>query len=755
MALSSEERKQLEALEEQVRNKVPLDFGPKKLLKELRAKTRSEKTKKLLNKYGGRIKNDKPKPNKGMGGMGGESQLESAESKLARKEANKQLKIETDIDKQNAAAEKLLDAELKDTAGIDKALNEINEDVRAQALDDDAQEFLQKRYKAMTDVGLPGAPEAGSVGKGQFSLSAHLDGLGEINSNTPEAYHWQLGNGAKLRIGTEYGEFDAETGQRSIVPSADPTDPKKALTMFEGTQNQAQAIGPLTKDANGMIGSPKNATEYIQRQLMRRTGRKVEMNNVAEKTAPDFVEELSDGKTRIVDGQIWQSGNRGFGSDNKLSEIYNWVETGEGDTGTPAAREIQKRINKGIDANPNASLGRVIKSRGMQSTTEGKLRGPDNNEPPWAGKIYDEGHHPKDKIFYADYEDEEAARLMKNNKSRDSKNKYLDTEMLAPNEIREEDVSKARALLESKRGDDLKSTVKVIPQGKNETRTKIYANWSNKDRNKITTTDAQIKVEHPEVRQFMREVDNNGVEITPDSGIGPTADSPNISSTPAGTPQAPRKSAAGLGGLAEDFTPKPGPVRRTGGGGSGGGSWLDVPFVRQAQEVVGNVMQNKAVRFAGKGLLALPVIGALGDAGDAYAGTKDVVDTSKSGLERRRGGVKGAAGITGLATLVAPAAPLLAPVAGGMAAGHMLGEITDHRRATDTKYTANSGKAEQAGRFSHTEDNPVTMGIPGTVQSETQRRRQARRSSTGATPVDRPQTGNQWWNQALGVLGLN
>jgi len=117
--------------------------------------------------------------------------------------------------------------------------------------------------------------------------------------------------------------------------------------------------------------------------------------------------------------------------------------------------------------------------------------------------------------------------------------------------------------------------------------------------------------------------------------------------------------------------------------------------------------------------------------------------------------VKGAAGITGLATLVAPAAPLLAPVAGGMAAGHMLGEITDHRRATDTKYTANSGKAEQAGRFSHTEDNPVTMGIPGTVQSETQRRRQARRSSTGATPVDRPQTGNQWWNQALGVLGLN
>ncbi len=684
--------------------------------------------------------------NQGMGGMaGGESPAEKA----ARIEAKEQARIES-----------LIDAELKDTQGIDDAI-EAHQDIRGQQLDDakfhrrdivhqrKARDFLQSRYKAMTDVGLPGAPDAEAIKRGQFSLAAHLDGLGEIDANTPEAFYWNMGNDARLRVGTEYTDVDAFTGQRSIIPSTDPTDSKKALTLFEGTQNQARAIGDIGKDATGFgKENPTNATEYVQRQIMRRMGRQVHSLNNKDVTAPDF-EEITDGGKKIVDGQIWNKS-----MPNKQSQLFTDVNTGSNMRSPRAqAQEVRRRLTDTIAKNPKASLGQVVKTLGNTDDPNYMLKGGYDKElgrrrTPDKGKVYADTHHPKDAVFYADYTDEEAIRLMRANHSANS---FSDTEMLAPNQVREEDVKKVKEVFENKRGSDIYDSIVIQPKYNN--RSTIEGVMNDAERAKTTKFTPEFKAEKPEVQQFLRTVEN-GVEVTPDSGIGPTADSPHISTTPVGTPQAPRKSAAGLG--VEDFTPEA--VRKPSGGGGGGG-WLadttEVPFIRQTQEVVGGVLNSKAARFAGKGLLALPVIGAVADAGDAYAGTKDAVDSSKSGLERRKGLVKGGAGITGLATLAAPAAPLLAPVAGGMAGAHMLGEWTDHRRATDSKYTANSGKAEKAGRFSHTEDNPVSIGLPGPVQSETQRRRQARTSSSGAKPVARPQTGQQWWQQALGSLGLN
>ena len=665
-------------------------------------------------------------------GMGGG---ETATDRAARLEA-----------KEFEKTQKLIDAELADTQGIDDAL-EAYQDMRAQELDDikyatkeadevkGAQEFLQRRYKAMTDVGLPGAPEAGSAGKGYFSLAAHLDGLGELTADVPEAYHWQFGNGAKLRIGTEYSDVDPFTGQRSIVPSADPTDSKKALTMFEGTQSQARAIGKLGSDATGAgETAPKNATEYIQRQLMRRMGRQVESINSEAVTAPDF-KDITPGKEKIVDGQIWNSSMPA-----KQSQLFTDVNTGSRmKDKVSQAREVRRRITDTIAKNPKASLGKVIGALSKTDDPNYKLYGGYDQtlrqrRTPDAGKIYDTTHHPKDSVFYADYTDEEAARLMRANHRANS---FSDTEMLAPNEIREEDVKKVKNVFEKKRGSDIYDS--MVIQGKYPDRASIEGVMNDAERAKTTTFTPQFKAETPEVGQFLRNVEN-GVEVIPSSGI---------STDPVGTPKAPPKSAAGLD--VEDITPvkrRPTPPPIVRGGGQAGGDVTPL-FIRNTLDVVGGMAKNPGVRLAGAAVGAIPI---LGDAADAATGTYDVI--TKTGRQQIRGAGNAAAGITGLTAVAAPAtAPILAPVSAGLAVGGAASDWTMERRAKDKKYTRNTGSVDP---FIHSDAAPVTISGPsvGPIVSETQRRRNARRSTPGTVKSRPGANAGAWWNKALNALGL-
>ena len=162
---------------------------------------------------------------------------------------------------------------------------------------------------------------------------------------------------------------------------------------------------------------------------------------------------------------------------------------------------------------------------------------------------------------------------------------------------------------------------------------------------------------------------------------------------------------------------------------------------------VKNVAKNPAVRMAGVALGAVPV---LGDAADASVGTYEAV--TETGDKQVRGAGNAVAGMTGLAAVAAPAAaPVLAPISGGLAVGNMAADWTKERRSKDNKYTSNAGLTSA---HIHTPEAPVTIQAPSAapVVSETQRRRNARRSTGG--PVAKPSTAGGWWNKALGSLGL-
>ena len=170
---------------------------------------------------------------------------------------------------------------------------------------------------------------------------------------------------------------------------------------------------------------------------------------------------------------------------------------------------------------------------------------------------------------------------------------------------------------------------------------------------------------------------------------------------------------------------------------------LSNPVLKAAQDFG----KNPGFRMAGLALGAVPV---LGDAADASTGTYDAI--TKKGDAQVRGAGNAAAGIAGLTAVAAPAtAPILAPVSVGLGVGNAAADWTKERRAKDKKYTRNTGSIDP---FIHSVDKPVTIQGPSAqpVVSETQRRRNARRSTGG--PVSRPSTGAGWWQKATQSLGL-
>lgn len=102
--------------------------------------------------------------------------------------------------------------------------------------------------------------------------------------------------------------------------------------------------------------------------------------------------------------------------------------------------------------------------------------------------------------------------------------------------------------------------------------------------------------------------------------------------------------------------------------------------------------------IAGKVGMTLAGIDAILDAGDLYAGTKDLTTKQQTTTQKKDSLVKAAGGAAGLATLAAPA---LAPVAIGLGGGQLLTEAARHNR-TPKPTTPDS-------TYQHTPEKPVSI----------------------------------------------
>lgn len=523
---------------------------------------------------------------------------------------------------------------------VDRAIDLVKGDAALDRATADAQAFLLDRYDSFTGLGLP---------KGLASKFEDLDDLPN-SKEWPEAYSARFGDKPySLRIGTEYQD-NGVTGTRMAVPSVDPTDSTKPLTMFEGTRRDAQAVQRSGQQyADDMLSVPK-ASEYVQRQILRRAGKKAEMNTNINEKDTDFIVE-----GRKVDGQT----HRQSWGDPKV-QAYTWVDPSGPPRGDrmDQANEVVNIIKSEIDATPNDDLRTIVDDIGKPGPNQ-KLRGPHNNAEPFRGKLYDQRRAPKDEVFGTVYEDQFH-----------QSNSRTDTTAKAPSDLFIDDVKEAQKTMEGLSGDDLKASIKAFPNatqgGMHKPRTQLHIAPPPSVASRFRQTGEEILKQYPQVGQFL------------DAG--------------------------------------------------------------------GKLMRNPAVRLAGTALAAVPV---LGDAADATTGTVDVV--TKTGDQQVRGAGNAVAGITGLATLAAPAAaPILVPVSSGLGIGNALADNAKERK--QARSIGESSKYERSGAFSHTAESPVSIGLPGTVQSETQRRRQARRSSSGKTPVTRPQTGKQWWEKGVDSL---
>jgi len=517
----------------------------------------------------------------------------------------------------------------------------------------DAQAFLLDRSDRLKSVGLSG------------SLSGEFEGLDHLPNSRqhPQPYVQDRGQYGQVLYGTEY-EVNDVTGTKMPVPSVDPTDSNKPLGMFVGSREQAaKNTSPVAKDFLDV----ENASEYTQRQILRRMGFPAQMNNQGDVRAPDFTV----GK-QVVDGQIRR------GADNKM-QAYTWVDPtntrfdfNKGMTERwGEAKQVQGAIEKAADADPQANLRQIMDRLGDPNNPDRQLTGPSGDRP-IEGKLYvEDPRFRKDSVFYTHLTPEQAKA-----------GQFSDTTSYKPQDIDMVDVNKAQEVAENLTGEDLKGSLKINPNNPGPV---VDRNTGKTKFPKRT----QVNLDIP--ARFDSQYKESGVQLLKKH-----------------------------------------------------------PQVGQFLDQAGKLMRNPAVKATGLALGAIPV---LGDAADATTGTIDAV--TKKGDQQVRGAGNAVAGITGLASVAAPAAaPVLAPVSIGLGAGNLLADVTKERRARDKKYTSNAGLTN---KHIHTKEAPVTIQAPSAqaVVSETQRRRNARRSTGG--PVSRPAkptTAGGWWNKALGALGL-
>ena len=689
--------------------------------------------------------------------------------------------------------------------------SEVNKYVNQQSaikdtqLVDDAHQYLGERYKTMRKAGLPA------------SVAPYLDGMGAMpgsKGKVPMEYRWNTGKGGTLRIATDYSDkVNPLTGQKDINPALDPTDNSKPLTFFEGTQRQAQEFGPLAKDAGGVkTKGPEKATEYAQRQLQRRTGRKAYMKNTTNVTDTDFWYAGKDGKPVSIDGQITMP--RGAGANPMYpdsgwrpgSQLYTWAEpdnftpspVGES-AGWQRAKETTRRIKQTISDNPDSSFGEVM---GILSDPENSqsLSGYGGKQDPFPGKIYDTERAPKDKTFWTEY-----------SKSFADENKIAgDTISKAPSKIRIEDNKATREFIEGLRGDKLSDNIFSTPGSSSQVRVQFDQGPL---AGSIIDNDEVIK-DNPAIRQFMDYDQPEGASIVPGGqpttktftkGFKPTAKKPAVDQV------SPSRPAAGT--VVKDpngYAQRPGRIARTRSSaipkGEQGYAALVLPGADEAAEglkrnwkggVAGTVLSG-ASREGAKKLAQGDVAGAAGEFATNYAigavGESALKKAAATNIGKRVIGAAAkripaavsrfAGGTVASGGLAAPilGAMVVADVADGLTEGFTGKGIVTHGREAGERAEQRKSDLTAAG-VSQTDqrrmfrrstppprmpdvkpvapavtepplDTPVPApGGPAAVQTETQRRRAARRSTGGVKKSVPGANAGQWWNRAMGALG--
>ena len=363
---------------------------------------------------------------------------------------------------------------------VDRALRLTKGDAAVDKATADAKAFLNDRYDRFAALDLPT-----NLAK-PFEDIENLPGV-----DYPQAFQSPVKGGGRVRIGTEF-EMNDVTGERTIVPSADPVEKGKALTLFEGTQQEA-----LQSKFGQDAASIPNKTEYVQRQIMRRMGLPAVMNNEGDaKTATDF--KVGNKK---IDGQT----HRTTWERPKL-QAYTWIN---GPNETPwdnqqmpesgrqaSADNVKNIILDEMDANPGRGLQGAITDLGEDGVLSGSRS---TDYAPTVGKLFQEGKYKKDAIFMSDYE---PSFHIKNKKARDTIAK-------APKDIRMQDLNRARAVVNSMGSDELAQSLEAFPnetqEGKFPGRTQLHIMPSEERAKQFTVSGDQIRKDTPQVRQFLDE----------------------------------------------------------------------------------------------------------------------------------------------------------------------------------------------------------------------------------------------------------
>jgi hypothetical protein len=346
----------------------------------------------------------------------------------------------------------------------------------------DGSNYLDERYKQFDRVGIDRRFAR------EFEKLDDIPNLPAGARLTPQEWRETLATGGESRVATEYRN-NSVTGIDEVVPSSDPTSGKgrKPLNMFLGTRDQAARVpkgGSAGKAAKDMLGIP-NASEYVQRQILRRRGEKAHMNNASgDPTVTDFAIDTGDG-IELVDGQTFSN----KWTDSPNPQAYTAIVPGYKPPGTTLQQDINElniMIQRDINANPTSDLQSIVNNNPYYESYPGK--------PAFEGKLLDSGaRHKKDRILYTEYP--QALHRAGRNAN--------DTIAMAPKDLWEHDIDIAKKEFKNLVGDDLKRSVRVKPPAGGARIPQIDIEVPEEMESKFRRDTIDILRDKPEVKQFM------------------------------------------------------------------------------------------------------------------------------------------------------------------------------------------------------------------------------------------------------------
>ena len=388
---------------------------------------------------------------------------------------------------ENLTSQQLADfasQEISDNIDIQQLIKDTAEQNLINTVDD-AQEYLSQRYRRFKKLGV------------DSNLARMFERLDDISPGLPQEYRMRPDVGGELRYATQY-ELNPLTGVEEVVPVADPTDPRKALTLYEGSKAQAR------RSKNRFVREAvpgDRASEYVQRQILRRRGDKAYYknagNSIQSKTDTDFIIEDGKGKgiPKMVDGQ---TANTRFGANPQL---YTRIDQ-QGDFAGPRdiqsrwdrAKGVQERIIQGAKDNPNLNLEELVRNDpNLVGTPDKYIQG--EYKYPTKGKVLDTSRAKKDTVLNTVY-DLDWHRSGAGG----------DTISKAPLSISEDDMEKARRAVRSVTGEEIGEIISAHPNSasaKHLPRTQINLRGDSRLTSQFRRDETALLKSNPELKQFL------------------------------------------------------------------------------------------------------------------------------------------------------------------------------------------------------------------------------------------------------------